>query len=214
HDDTSGINDIARGSAGDVEKTKAEAQMLSDRASEALGLIVDSVDDFIRDIAQKTVMALQRYVEKASTWTTCETCKGTGGVASQDLADVPMVGPAPAVTCPECNGTGRGANVIRKGADWFLDPEDAAGWDDSLTLEQIRAELVVDVEPGSTRRSNQERKQRSLVELFAVVAPIYEKYGLFRPFFEFVTRIVLTSELPDAEGLAPTTAEIRPRKSI
>lgn len=208
HDDTSGINDIARGSAGDVEKTKAEAQMLNDRASEALGLIVDSVDDFIRDIASKTVMGLQRHIEKTSTWTACETCKGAGEVQGQDLADVAMVGPGAMVPCPECQGSGHGENVIRKGADWFLDPDVAVGWDDSFTLEQIRAELTVDVEPGSTRRSNQERKQRSLVELFSVVGPIYEKYGLFRPFFEFITRIVLASELPDAEGLAPTQKEI------
>lgn len=209
HDDVSGVTDMQRGAAGDVEKTKAEAQILNDRASEAIGLLVDAVDEFLRDVCRKTTMIVQRYVLKESLWEDCPTCQGTGAVDATDLEAMGVSG-VDLKICEECGGSGHQPDPIRKGADFFLDEYKAANYRDDFTTDQIRAELAVDVEPGSTRRSNQERRQQQLIMLFNTVGPHLEKYGLFKQFFELIKRIILTSELPDAESMVPKPEDWQP----
>lgn len=206
HDDTSGVNDMARGSTGDVEKTKAEAMLLNDRASEAIGIIVDAVDDFIRDIARKTTMCLHTYVERESKYKPCKECKGTGIVKGTELEQQSLAG-SDEVPCKKCGGKGNSDVVIYKGADYFLSEDDAKNWIDDLSIDRIRAEITIDVEPGSTRRTNQERKLYQLLQLFNTVGPVLEKHGCWRAFGEMVRRIIMNTEVPDAESMAPTPEE-------
>lgn len=150
----------------------------------------------------------------------CDDCCGKGATkgAGQSVVEAPMEPmlagrfsgvPLP---CPCCQGSGwapgaQKSGPLRKGADWWLSTADAAAWRDDLSLEQIRSEVIVSIEAGSTRRDYRERRVGLLNNLYDRLGQEYRDQGLQRPLAYLRREMVMATELPNAEAALPTPEE-------
>ena len=171
HDDTTGINEAVTGRAPIVEETASAAKMRQDQAVAALSYIENAVDSYHERKTRMRVAALQRYVERETKYATCEQCEGFG-VYRVATPDGEMT-----VPCETCRGSGRG-RILQKGADFWLEQKHAEAWRDDLSLEEIRGEVIVSVELGSSRTDYAERQVALLTTFIDRWAPIYLQFGL------------------------------------
>lgn len=155
----------------------------------------------------------------------CDDCCGKGAtkgdgqapewpeaMATQGMSPILMPALSAPMPCPCCEGSGWAPGAqkegpLRKGADWWLSTTDAAAWRDDLSLEQIRSEVIVSIESGSTRRDYRERRVGLLNNLYDRLGQEYRDQGLQRPLSYLRREMVMATELPNAEAALPTPDE-------
>lgn len=227
HDKATGVNDILRGMAGDVQKTAREASLLNDQSAAALGYLVDAVEKMHTALARMTVQAIQRWVPRETEWEPCPECgvyeydeagnltfsRGSGEAEESSFAGQTLMGPA-AIPCPVCGGSGwdpesvKSGHPLRRGADYWLSAEKAQAWVDHLPLEQIRAEIVVRVDPGSSRRDYKERQFTLIGALYDRLMEFYVHMRAVRPIHAMVKALAYASEVASPDDLIITEEEI------
>ena len=221
HDEATGVNDIVRGQSGDVQKTKYEAQQLADQTAAALSYLQEAIERFLEEQARLTVGALLYYVEKQSQWTEpdpCALCAGSGTpgqVGSEAFGEQTVLGPA-MVPCPRCQGSGidphgEKPEIIKRGADFWLEEQDAAAWPDGLSIDEIRAEIIVGIKSGSTRRDYVEREVNTLRNAGQDLVPFYDKLGpQGTPYHRaYVEEILTTLGVDEPERFVPDEATLQ-----
>lgn len=204
HNEVTGINEAVSGSAPDVEETASAAKMRQDQAVAALAYLENAVQEYHSNKARMRVAALQCYVPKHTVWEPCPACGGTAAVMMEtDEGEVP-------VPCMACEMTGRkpGGRPLKKGADWWLPPEQAEAWNDQLSLEEIRSEVIVGVEPGSSRTDYAERRLSMLTMIADRYVGPYMQWGLPQRAQAIIRAQLLATEAPGAEDFVPTVKEL------
>lgn len=240
-DNATGDNDVFRGAAGSTQKTATEAEKLYDNTAAALGYLEDAIELFEEKVARKTVAALHRYVPRESTYPGCRTCgvkqkggargRGPGLVSTgQSIFNAMTGAPEPEVIpCPACGildeatgqmaaGTGWDAEAfaagraIVKGADFWLTEDDAAAWREDLSVEQIRASILVGIKPGSSRRDYREREVARLRDAGQDIVPFLQALpptlGIPK-WLAYVKEVAETTGIAEPEKLLPTEEEIQ-----
>ena len=198
HDDVSGINEAVSGRAPEVEETASAAKMRQDQAVAALSYLENAVQDYHEKKARMRVAALQCYVPRVTEYAPCVHCGGSGA----------HVGAPTLMPCPECRGSGRG-KPLKKGADFWLPPQQAEAWRDDLTLDEIRAEVIVGVEPGSTRTDYAERRLAMLTTIADRYVPLFLQQGLYNRAQSVIKAHLQATEAPGAEDFVPSTEELQ-----
>lgn len=135
----------------------------------------------------------------------CPTCSDPNAPPVQDQETGEELGDAPG------NGWDQVAFQSRKpmqrGADFYLADHYVEAWRDDVGIEQIRAEILIYIKKGSSRRDYQERRVAVLTRTLQTLGPIYEKYGIFTRFFKLVQELAIATD-PDDEELAPSDEEV------
>lgn len=227
HDDNSGINDAVSGANPEVQETATGARQRMDQAIAALGYIEAEVQRFMEEQARLTVAAAQRYIPKESTFAPCPMCtpegedRGTGKIP--DLApaietmDPLGLAPEPMTVCPVCGGNGWDPEAFQarkrlvKGADFWLPEEMVGAWIDTFDIHEIRAEIIVSVRHGSTRRDYRERELGMLRNAGQDLVPYYQAVGgpvgLLR-WRKYVAAIADRAGVANPEDFVPTEEEV------
>lgn len=226
HDEAVGTTDIFRGQSGDVEKTKYEAEKLADQTAAALTYLQEAIENFLEEQARLTVAALLCYVPMANEYepppvVECDLCQGTGGVAGLDEAGMGQ--------CPTCGGSGMDAmataaaqaaaaleppKIRKRGAEFWLDQADAINWPEGLSVDEIRAEIIVGIKSGSTRRDYIEREVATLRNAGQDLMILYDKLDQLVPGAGLKRQVVYAKEICTAlnveepERFVPDEAEI------
>lgn len=201
HDDTTGINEAVSGRAPEVEETASAAKMRQDQAVAAISYLENAVDAFHERKARMRVAALQRYVPKETVYAPCPHCGGTGVMSVSMMGDMPIPEP-----CQECNGTGNG-RILKKGARFWIRKQ-ADAWRDDLSLDEIRAEVVVGIEPGSSRTDYTERQLAIATSIADRYVPLYQGLGLPQRMQAVVDMHIRASGISNPDSLIPTVDEV------
>jgi hypothetical protein len=92
--------------------------------------------------------------------------------------------------------------ILRRGVDYYCGPEVAANWP-TQPLEDIKRDLLLTFEAGSTRADYRYDQQQSAMAALQVLGPIYQSTGSFNELYELL--VVYTQSLPlsDSERLIP-----------
>lgn len=205
HDNVTGINEAVSGRAPDVEETASAAKMRQDQAVAALSYLENAVQDYHEKKARMRVAALQCYVPKFTVWEPCDACGGRGATMI-DTDEGEALAP-----CEACQMSGRkpGGRPLKKGADWWLPAEQAEAWRDDLSLEEIRSEVIVGVEPGSSRTDYAERRLAMLTMIADRYVVPYMQWGLPNRAQAIIRAQLLATEAPGAEDFVPTVQELQ-----
>lgn len=237
HDEVTGVNDTIRGqatvekTATESNLLHDSAQAAFSSLTDAVEVFHENIARRTVMALQRYVPTQTVFAPCEECGVPCETClengeltpdcpqcggigitKGPGFVAGKELSQMTMAGPM-AVPCEKCQGSGLDNEAvaegrpIQKGADWWLPPELAQAWRGDITVEQIRTEVAIEVEPGSTRRDYHERRFTLVQQLYQLLQPMYTQMQLIRPLSELTEEVVKATELPNAEALAPTQDE-------
>lgn len=96
--------------------------------------------------------------------------------------------------------------TLRRGVDYFVGPDAALNWPE-MPLEDIKRDLMLTFEAGSTRagwRADQQQAAQALLETFG---PIYQQVGFPDQLYELLLTIAKSSPLPDTNRLVPPRAQ-------
>jgi hypothetical protein len=101
----------------------------------------------------------------------------------------------------------RAGETLRRGVDYFCGPEVAMGWP-VQPLEDVKRDLLLTFEAGSTRADFRYDQQQAAVMALNLLGPIYQQTGSLDALYELL--VVITQSLP----LANTDRMIPPREQF
>lgn len=103
---------------------------------------------------------------------------------------------------PESEG-----KYLIKGIDYFHDEEAAAAWPDDIPFEQVKCDLHIKIEAGSSRAGRRAERQRNAQALLATVGLELKELGAWGHYYEILTEVVESLDLPDKDKKWPTKDE-------
>lgn len=98
------------------------------------------------------------------------------------------------IVAPEQEG-----KYLIKGIDYFHGEELAMSWPDDIPFEQIKCDLHIKIEAGSSQATRRSERRRNAQQLLATVGMELKEIGAWGPYYEILTEVVESLDLPNKD---------------
>lgn len=225
-DKVTGVDEVARGEEGRT-KTATESQLLNENSSVTMRGPGQALDDFMKEGVRRVGLASLYYIPAFSVYINDAGLVITRQPQQQLVMDQMMGGPMidpetgqpqtetilvevpPELTSKQIEefqleevNPDRAGEYLVKGIDYFHDDESAQNWP-SIPFEQIKCDLQFQIEAGSTRATRRAERQRSAQNLQALIGEELKLSGLWEQYWEVLSTIIDSFELPDRDRYLP-----------
>lgn len=96
---------------------------------------------------------------------------------------------------------------ILKGIDYFHDDQTAMDWPDQMDFEKIKCDIYMKIDAGSSRATRKQERQKNAQLLLATVGADLKEIGDWEHYYEIMTEVVESFNIPDVGRKWPTKEE-------
>ena len=98
--------------------------------------------------------------------------------------------------------------IVQPGVEAFVGPELAQYWIENLSEEELRSEIQLRIEQGSTRRLSRIQEVNEAHQLFRELAPLYQQFGLYDRLARLINMLLARHESFQLDALRVSEEEL------
>jgi hypothetical protein len=103
-----------------------------------------------------------------------------------------------------------GAVIIKqRGMAFYVGPELSQAWRDDIKVEELRREIDVFVEHGTTRKVNKQQEIQDRSQLMNTLVPVYMQFGMIHKVADAVNKFITSFDVDDVDSLKITQEDLQ-----